>query len=407
MTVTAIEERFHGFAVPSGMATGDAHFAKNKSGTGTITGLRIFKAGTFKDSMGYQRTWLEEHLEQMVFNFDLLRSKGILPHVPVREGHPGIFGSGGTVVGYFLNLRVEKADETSFLVSDLEITEPDAVGKWERGTYRGRSLEVGMYEDNNETTYWPTVMGVAFVDIPAVEGLYSRAQQNSPDQKSKFHFSQTLMDDDKETTPMAGENQNGGGQTPPTPPAGDGQGQQQQPPAPTPPAPEPTPPAPAPAPAPGGEHSNQGTAQHFTINGVQTADFAAVQAHINTLEGFRKETTEQARKDFVTSLATDKKIAAGQVESLQELALTYSDAQFDAFKASYAAAPTMSLLSNHAGSGGTPTDPGAGNSSTSKDDEVSILTEQIAMHKRAGMSQDKIEKLPSYKRLQALQSQSA
>lgn len=133
-----------------------------------ITGIRVFRAGKFKNSDGVESKWSVADLKAMVSNFHELRGNGILPHIPVRENHSRDIRS---VVGYFADLRVEG----QFLVADLDLTEPDAQQRYARGTYRARSLEVGGYETNDGEVYYPTVMGLAFCDIPAVEGLYAAA----------------------------------------------------------------------------------------------------------------------------------------------------------------------------------------------------------------------------------------
>ena len=133
-----------------------------------ITGIKVFRAGKFKNSEGVEAKWSIADLKAMVSNFYELRSTGILPHIPVRENHTRDIRS---VVGYFADLRVEG----QFLVADLDLTEPDAQQRYSRGTYRARSLEVGGYETNAGEVYYPTVMGLAFCDIPAVEGLYAAA----------------------------------------------------------------------------------------------------------------------------------------------------------------------------------------------------------------------------------------
>lgn len=133
-----------------------------------IAGMRIFRVGSFKNSDGESTKWTSADLHQMVENFNALKDDGTFPHVPVRENHGRDVRS---VVGYFTALRVEG----KFLVADLEITEPTAADRYTRGTYRARSLEVGTYETNKGVAYYPTVMGLAFCDIPAVEGLYAAA----------------------------------------------------------------------------------------------------------------------------------------------------------------------------------------------------------------------------------------
>jgi len=353
-------------------------------------GLNVFKAGTFKDSWGVQHTWEPEHLEQMVFHFAMLRNRGLFENVPFRVDHTR---SAATVVGYFESLSVED----NFLRGRIKWTEPDAVEKINRGTYRSRSAEIGMYETNDEAMFWPVFMGCAFVDIPAVEGLYSNANR-------KYTF---LSDKEfaMQTDPNGGNGGNGGG-------GGGGT-----------PAPEPTPPTPptpdpSPTPSPGGGDGGDGgdgggtnggtnppSASHtaptatFRVNGQATTDFAAVQSHIDGLETFRTETLNAARRNFVAELARTNRIAATQVESLTNHALGLSDAQWDGFRASYENAPTVGLLGQFgAGNPNPDGDPPAAAS------ERETLEGILAMHKRAGMSEDDIQKTSSFKKLAALNS---
>jgi len=399
---TALGQKFQGFTIATGLSYADASVYKKNDGTGKIVDLKIFKSGTFKDSMGFQRTWESEHLEQMVFNYTLLKNRGIFPNVPVREGHAGIFGSGGSVQGWFDAMR----HEGEFLVADLLITEPDALGKWERGTFRGRSLEVGMYETNDESTYWPVVMGLAFVDIPAVEGLYNKQTADPPnkDKKSTFHFSQVLLDD-KEITVEGDQNPQPPAPTPPAPAPAPAPAPP-QPPAPA-PAP-PTPPAPAPAPAP--ESTAPAPQQHsmFKINGQDVQDVAAVQTHITSLESFVKETRDLNRKNFVSGLVTGNKILASQKEGLEALVLTMTDSQYEAFTKLHVDTPPLPLLGNHGDQSGGQTPPATGSGFTggksTPEEQKEVLEETLAMHKRAGMSEENIQKTDSYKKLQALQT---
>lgn len=141
-----------------------------------VKGLRIFKtAKGLKDSKGRAKDWSREDLEQMVGNFHLLREKNILPNVPIRENHSRDVKLIG---GYFSNISVSTVpDERGnfFLEADIDFTEPDMQAKYERGTYRNRSIEIGAYETNDGEIYFPVVLGLAFCDIPAVEGLYQAA----------------------------------------------------------------------------------------------------------------------------------------------------------------------------------------------------------------------------------------
>jgi hypothetical protein len=417
-------------AAPSVMETHNfaSKIKTRKTGNGThlLEGLRIFKAGTFKDSLGYEHTWETTHLEQMAFHFKLLRDGGNFPNVPIRVDHSF---SARNVVGYFVDVYRAKDDDT-FLAANIEITEPDAYEKWERGTYRSRSLEVGMYETNDGAAYWPVIMGLAFVDIPAVEGLHAA-------QRPGLHFSQVLRDEQEDN--MGNENQGtgtegagtgtgtgdggttddqgtgtgtdtgtgtgtgteGGGTTGDqgtgtegggtaagtgtgTEGAGTGGG----------------------TPAGGGgtaDHGAGGGTLQFRVNGQPTSDFRAVQAHIETLEQFQAETVATGRTDFVAALAGNGRIAATQIDGLNALVQTMTDAQFNAFRDSYKDAPANSLFATHGAQGGGTPD-GTGNAVA---EEIETLEAIVAQHKRANMPQDKIEKTNSFQRLQTLKAAQA
>ena len=134
-------------------------------GTRVIHDKKIFRAGTFKDSMGTLRTWTVEQLDQMVENFRILRERNLLGGVPVRVDHDF---SAESVVGWVSDVR----RDGEFLVADFHMTEPEAFEKWVRGTLEPVSSEIIPYEANTGDVYFPTLIGVAFVDIPAVAGLY-------------------------------------------------------------------------------------------------------------------------------------------------------------------------------------------------------------------------------------------
>lgn len=366
------------------------------SGSLIVERMPVFKSGTFKDSMGIQATWEPEHLEQMVFNFGMLRDRGTLPNVPVRNQHRSLFGGGGEVIGYVLALHHDTA--SGRLLADFEITEPDAAEKVRRGTYRARSAEIGMYETNEEALYWPVFMGFAFVDIPAVEGLYNKAQAEHP---SEF----IIM---TEEDPSVSQKNHGaaaeGGASTETPPAAPATGTEQPPAAPAAPAAatgtEEQPPA---APEPQVESSEHSApvagAFSFSINGQPTTDFAAVQSHITALETAQREQASNSRKEYVNNLAKDRKITQPQVAGLQTLVSTLTDEQYESFCSAYSAAPTLPLLDAHAGGGTEVASPDA-----AKDDEIAMLSETIAMHTRAGIPQAQIEQMPSFIRLQALKA---
>jgi hypothetical protein len=355
-----------------------------------VEGMPVFKAGTFKDSMGYQQTWEPEHLEQMVFNFNMLRDRGTLPNVPVRDGHRSFLGSGGQVMGWITKLTHDQA--TGRLLADYEITEPDAAAKIQRGTYRARSAEIGMYETNDEATYWPVFMGFAFVDIPAVEGLYNREIKDGEYVLFTQHTKENAVPE-KQPTPAA-----------PAAPVTEPEGTEppaaaefEAPPAAEPPAAEP----PA-EPEGSGEHAAPapGTVT-FSVNGQPTNDFAAVQRHITALETAATESRDQGRRDYVAGLASGHKITQPQVDGLTTVALGLDDEAFAAFRAAYDAAPKQPVLAAHAGSTSTGT---IGATAEESDDEIAVLRETIAQHQRAGVPEAQLSKMPSFIRLQALEA---
>ena len=364
------------------------------NGAFRIERMPVFKSGTFKDSMGYQATWEPEHLEQMVFNFEMLRSRGILPNVPVRSDHRSLFG-GGEVIGYITGLYHDQA--SGRLLADYEITEPEHAAKLQRGTYRARSAEVGMYETNDEALYWPVFMGFAFVDIPAVEGLYSKAAKEA--EGGDFVL---LTEYDKEkpvsTTPSESTTQPEGTE------GTEAEGTEA-------PAAENTqPPTPQVTPGAGGEQGQggqAGTAEHgaaqpgtfsFTVGGQPTTDFAAVQRHITALETAASEQRDAGRRAFVNGLASSNKILQSQVEGLTNSVLSMSDEQFGHFRTAYDVAPEQPLLQQH----GSPTGP---TQATAASEEIEVLRETVAMHRRSGTPEASIQKMPSYIRLQALEGQ--
>jgi ATP-dependent protease ClpP protease subunit len=182
---------------------------------------------------------------------------------------------------------------------------------------------------------------------------------------------------------------------------------------PTPPPAAPQPPAPAaqaqvdppqapaaPAPAPAAQADVK-----FMVNGVEVTDFAAVQAHIDALQTFKNETIESSRKDFVKKLATDNKILANAetLTATETFALSLSNEQFAAWKATMEAAPANSLLQPH-GASGNSTAPQNGGGVDDLDNQIVIQQEIVDSHIAGGMSQESLENKASYKELQRLKA---
>lgn len=175
--------------------------------------------------------------------------------------------------------------------------------------------------------------------------------------------------------------------------------------------PTPAPEAPAAPAVPEPPAANTAAPQGVFINGQWVTDFAAIQAHMNTLTAAQVEQQTVFRKNFVEGLATANKIPATQVDSLIELVNgsekmpAMSDEQFAAFQASYESAPASSLFVSHgstpqANQSGGPVDP-----SNNEADRIKVLEGTVAMHLRS-MPLDQVEQTASYKELERLRSQS-
>lgn len=368
------------FSTADFSAAGQPKFAKKKDAEGknflAVTDMPIFRSGTFRDSMGFQHNWEDLHMAQMVSNFELLKSRGIFPDPPVRKGHPSFLGNPmDDLIGYVREMRTEKrtnpADgkEYTYIISNYDILDEDAAKKIEAGLWKNRSSEVGFYLTNDDAEFWPVIVGFAYVDIPAVEGLNFSKMPGVGSTHSVMFEKETPVAE--ETTSTEGT------QTPEAPATSNNSSTNSaQPPA-----------APA-APAP---HS-------FSVAGQPVTDYAAVQAHINTLEQFRNETIENGRKNFVKGLVSSNRILASQEDELAEFALELNDAQFKKWSESYSKAPSLPHLENHGS--GTSNHNGTGGKSA-EDEQIETDKEIVKQHQLAGMPKDALEKTPSFGRLKA------
>ena len=374
-------QRSSTFALHSGFGI-EPKFFKKDNGSHVYEGVAVFRSGTFADSMGYENTWEKIHLDQMISNWDHLKNSNTFANVPVRDGHPGWIISGqagnGKVVGWHTNLRVEEmtaphdGEKYHYLIADYEILDEDAQKNIASGLWRNRSSEIGGYRTNNQAEHWPVYMGVAYVDIPAVEGLNFSASKVGANTPKVY-----VMFDNKEKNV---------GDTPPAAPAQGGQ--------------------PAAAPAAGTQHGAPAApAFKFKINGGESVDFSAVQAHIDSLELFRSETTKANRENYVTALAAANKIPAPKLDEFKKHVGGMTPEQFSGFQELYGEAEVPALLGNHeapsTGQGQGQTGP-VNHSADASGSEVMILREQVGMHKAAGTSNSAIEKMESYKRLKTL-----
>lgn len=140
----------------------------------------------------------------------------------------------------------------------------------------------------------------------------------------------------------------------------------------------------------------------FVVNGIPTTDATAVQAHITTLENFFKDTKASNRKAFIDGLATgdSPKIMATQIEAMEKLVATMSDEQYDMWKASWEAAPSVALFAQHGPTDGGAPNGGATNAAAQK---IEDLKATVKMHKDGGMKPEQIKNTDSYKQLVQLQ----
>lgn len=374
---------------------------KKDNGTVVVQNQAVFRSGTFRDSMGIQSTWEALHIDQMKMHFDLLRERGIFDQIPVRDGHPGWLVSGmegnGKVMGWHTNLTSTEAENAlgkfQVLFADYEITADEYKAKFLAGHFRNRSSEVGEYTSNTEATYWPTYMGVAMVDIPAVEGLngfskFSAAPNQAVEYRDEQGRTFHVFMDEREAPPVSGT-------------------VNQPPVAPVVPQVPPVPPV--------QQHTQpQAPAQQvqpfvFKINGNDSTDFTAVQAHVATLEAFRKETYESNVKSFIADLASPSvnKILASQIPSTEAFAFGLTPEQFASWKATFEAAPAQPVLGTY-GAQGAPTEgTGASNEQSEDERELVIAEGVVAQHKRGGMTPAQIEQTASYKKMTALQAKLA
>lgn len=351
-----------------------------------VEGVPVFRSGTFRDSMGFQHTWEGLHMDQMVAHFDMLKNRGIFADVPIRKGHGALFGDPiDGVIGYHTALRTEKrtspvdGKEYDYLLADYEILDSDAINKISSKLWRNVSAEVGPFLTNDEAEFWPVYQGVAYVDIPAVEGLKQFSKANGVGEK----FSVFMLDDKKEA-PVGTEDNNGqqGTTPPPVQPQFD---------------------------AAQFARANF----QFTIGGRQTQDFAAVQAHITGLETAQAEVKNSNRSAFIKGLADGAapKILASQIEGIELYAMKLDDESWSAFEKSWGTAPSTPVTGNHGQS--TPQGQALPPASTPEGsapqgtDEVTTLEDIIAHHKRSNMPRAALESTKSFQRLKALKPDSS
>jgi hypothetical protein len=392
------------------------------NGNQLLKGLRIFRTGSFKDSRGTRRTWTEDHLDMMVANYYHLASTGIFRDVPTRADHSCSIAS---VVGYFRDMYRDP-EAPNFLCADIEFTEADAADKWKRRTFRSRSAEIGQYEDNDGNTFFPTVMGLAFVDIGAVEGLHGTSRDPATtifhsivDKEIPMNLEEWLAAGRSEEDwikavnyaawvqaaeyaqaledHFANAQQLGIDSTRPEPAVHSG-----------PNTPNSPPPAPSPGPTPPPALPSALTQQHqrplaeFRVNGQMVSDYAAVQAHVDLLEAFREDTISGVRSEYVSGLVDKNKMPKTRLATELKLVEDMTEAQFALYKQSWDESPEHPQFaqygsSQEAGTGA----PGSGPAAKPEMDELETAKSIVAQHQRTGRDAEFIKRTKSYKKLEA------
>jgi hypothetical protein len=350
-----------------------------------VSNVAIFRSGTFADSMGFVNTWDPFHIDQMVSNYEFLKSHSIFGEVPVRKGHGSFLDDPmNSLIGWHTGLSAEDlvspADGKTYryLLGSYEIFDEEAQKRIANGDWRNRSSEIGSYATNDGMEFYPTYMGFAYVDIPAVEGL-----NFSKFSAEKFSV---LVDNPKEFG-MSDDDKGGqqAGTTGPTP----------VPPVQTAPV-------------------THGTAQQphsFTLGGQATTDYAAVQAaldEVTSLREFRTATIDSERTEFVNGLASGDSpvLAATDLEATLAYARSLSQEQFSAWKGIMGKLRPNPMFAKHAGGTGTSvpnetTDNREGNHVASKNSDETRYDDArdiVKRHRSAGrMTEAQIKATQSYK----------
>lgn len=357
----------------------------------------VFRSGEFADSMGEVKVWTDLDIQQMANNFAMLADSGILPKVPVRCDHFSIF-SGGLAgqIGYHENVRAEARTspidgaEYTYLMADMVILRPDAIDNVLSGLWSNRSAEIGPYSTNfsggESRRYEPVLLGTAFVDIPAVEGLtFAKKEATaSAGASPTIILEESMGATEKTAATSATGKENEGGTT---------------------------------------QHSAPRASFEFRIGNDTTSDFASVQRHIDaqaeqitaqsaeltSLREFQSAALTKERTDFVEGLKNGNVITAPQAEKFSKLVLSMDAEGFEMFKSAYADADTSPILGNYAPAdnvapGASADTPGSQAFSQHRDQETdadSILRDQVKMHAMGGATAEQIAKYDCFAKLKA------
>ena len=395
-------------------------FRKNDGSNNlVIQAMPVFRSGTFRNSWGEQTTYSDLHIQQMVTNFDYLKQTGIFADIPVRSSHPEPWFRNSTeeVIGYVSSLTTEKrqhpvtGQEYTYLLADYEVSDPTAAEKIEKKLYRNRSAEVGMYADNDDAEYYPVLLGFAYVDIPAVEGLNfgKRAevrryaldeegsqvgaentdevtddtedtqdtQEESQNEEEAPEVEETSEEDNNEEPPAGGNfvvPEGSGDVTVNTEPPND----------------ETDPPLGAPIVGIETEGTGTFAGGHVSINfnGQTITDPAAIQGIVDSLFGVVKED----RNSYVNLMFTANRITASQKKPLEEFVADLTVEQWGRFRSIFDDSPEIQALSFRGGDAPNTVE-------VKKAQETEQLNSQVVEHLRLALGSERLKETGIYQRL--------
>ena len=131
---------------------------------------------------------------------------------------------------------------------------------------------------------------------------------------------------------------------------------------------------------------NSGQSFQFSVNGQPTTDFAAVQAHITSLEATIEHGRQQGIEEFVKALSDEGKILATQVASLTDFAKSLTESQYTAWAGQYGDMPSLPLFGHHGAGSNRIENPEDMEKSEAIKNELGIQREILASHQKVKSS---------------------
>lgn len=140
-------------------------------------------------------------------------------------------------------------------------------------------------------------------------------------------------------------------------------------------------------------------AHTFRVAGADVNDFAKVQEHIQNLETFRTDTINATRTGFIDGLVATNVLPAPQADQFRKLIPDFSNDQFEAFKAGFEGMPTANIFGKH--------DVAQHSTADARTDRISVLEGIVQSHRYRGATEAQIQETSSFKELQTIKNASA